>query len=78
MSTLVNKDYHLAFEQVLRVYYLDNFFFAIYTYRSLTANSDDGTHSNSSVCFKEPGQKIPHSHIKIPPEKRTASAAQVE
>lgn len=25
MSTLVNKDYHLAFEQVLRVYYLDNF-----------------------------------------------------
>lgn len=25
MSTLVNKDSHLAFEQVLRVYYLDNF-----------------------------------------------------
>lgn len=25
MPTLVNKDYHLAFEQVLRVYYPDNF-----------------------------------------------------
>lgn len=75
MSTLANKDYHLAFEQVLRVNCHGNFL-TIYAYRSLMANSDAGTHSHSCISVKESGQQV-LSHIKIPAGKRAKSISQV-